>query len=217
MLCPDQATIATTRFFHSQDQHHFRARGESHLIGNTLVTTRNERYKGAANLVLFNAQVAEHVKGNPLPLAHQPQKKMLSAQLMVVEAPRFFLCQRQYVTCQFREPVVELDNQLSRSRVLDDPEKQMHERIGLRLVSCASRNVLPLEVIGKIRWRKAVIVTNAISRELAFVDQVADGDRIHLQKLCYFLGSHKLFHSGCVFAYSGLLCLIKCSLPVYHS
>src|SRR5207245_2802551 len=72
----------------------------------------------------------------------------------------------------------------------DDFEEQLQERIGIRLVSCASSNVLPLEVIGKIGPRKAVIVTNAISRELACVDQAADGDRINLQKRCYFLSSH---------------------------
>ena len=54
---------------------------------------------------------------------------------------------------------------------------------------------MPLEVILKIGWRKAVIGTNALSGKFAFVHQATDGDWINVEKLRYFLGSHEMFHA----------------------
>src|SRR5215469_14924184 len=130
MLGADRATPAATRFLHSQDQHHFGAWREGHLTDNTLVATRHERFKSVANLTLFDAQGAEHLSTNPFPLVHQSQKQMLGAELMALEVARFFLCLRQRLACQVREPVVELTNQLGRSRMLDDCEEQGDEPIG---------------------------------------------------------------------------------------
>src|SRR5215472_18420041 len=74
-----------------------------------------------------------------------------------------------------------------------------------------------MEVILKIRRRTAVFLTNAISRELSCVDQVADSGLINMQQCCYFLVSQKLFHSDCAFAFEGILHVITSSPSVYHS
>src|SRR6266446_3004009 len=119
---------------------------------------------------------------------------MLRANVIVLEALRFFLRQRQDMTGPFREPVESVKKfRWSRVFSLDYFPYQLGELIerivqaGVRLVSCTSRNALPLEVILKIRRRKAVIGTDAIGGEIAFTDQSADRDRINVQKLRYFL------------------------------
>jgi hypothetical protein len=48
--------MTLTRFLHSQDQDHFRARRHSNLIGSTLLVTHHERFKSGANPMLFDAQ-----------------------------------------------------------------------------------------------------------------------------------------------------------------
>jgi hypothetical protein len=87
MLCTSTATIAATRFLHSQDKHHFRAWGQFNLIGRTPLTAHHDRFKSAEHLMFFNAQLAEHLSTNTFLLAYQPQKKMPRADLMVLEAP----------------------------------------------------------------------------------------------------------------------------------
>src|SRR5258708_36059228 len=106
---------------------------------------------------------------------------MLGANVIVLEALRFFLRQRHDVTCSFCEPV-ESAKKLRGGRVFSlayYPPYQLSELIerivqaGVRLVSCTSRNALPLEVILKIRRRKAVIGTDAIGGGVAFTEQTA--------------------------------------------
>src|SRR6266699_3879902 len=127
---------------------------------------------------------------------------MLRANVIVLEALRFFLRQRQDVTCSFCEPVesakkLRWGRMFSLAYYFPYQLSELIERIvqaGVRLVSCTSRNALPLEVILKIRRRKAVIGTDTIGGEIAFTDQSADRDRSNVQKLGYFLGSHEMFH-----------------------
>src|SRR5260221_1126510 len=128
---------------------------------------------------------------------------MLRANIIVLEALCFFLRQRQDVTCSFCEPV-ESARKFRWGRVFSLTYyfpyqlSELIERIvqaGVRLVFCTSRNALPLEVILKIRRRKAVIGTDAIGGEIAFTDQSADRDRINVQKLRSLLCSHYMFHN----------------------
>src|SRR6266487_1227052 len=147
--------IEATCFIHSELNHLFRAWSESKLTENDTLAPSNDRFNGMTDLVDFDAQIAEHLRGNALPFAYQSQKKMLCADVVVLEVPRFFLRQRQNVTCSFGEQV-EATNKIRRS--------------------C----VLPLEVILKIGRGKAVIGTDTIGRKLAFVDQTANRDWINM-------------------------------------
>jgi len=189
-------------FIHGKLEHLFCARGQGHFTENDPLATPDDGFNGMTDLVYFDSQIGEHLSGNAFSFTEQSQEKMLRADRGMLEALRFFLCQRQDVTGPFREPVESVKKfRWSGVFSLDNLSKQLSElikrivRIGARLVLCMGSNTLPLEVILKIGWRKAVIGTNAIGGELAFVHQATDGDWINVEKLRYFLGSHEMFHA----------------------
>src|SRR5260370_29052596 len=115
---------------------------------------------------------------------------MLRANVIVLEALRFFLRQRQDMTGPFREPVESVKKfRWGRVFSLDYFPYQLGELIewivpaGVRLVSCTSRNALPLEIILKTRRSKAVIGTDAIGGQIAFTDHSLDRALINVPQV----------------------------------
>ncbi len=97
MLCANIVVIEASCFIYSKLDHLFCARGKGHFTKNDTPATPDDGFNSRTDLVDFDPQIAEHLSGNALPFTYQSQKKMLCADIIMLEALRFFLRQRQDV------------------------------------------------------------------------------------------------------------------------
>jgi hypothetical protein len=97
--------IKATSLSDGKLNHLFSTRGEADLARNNPLTTSNDSFNGVTYLAQFDTQVAQHLRGNTFTLTHKAEQKMLGANVTVLEAPRFFLGQRQHCASPLCEPV----------------------------------------------------------------------------------------------------------------
>src|SRR6266571_969945 len=110
--------IKSTSFIHGQLNHLFSAWRQAELAEHNAVATPNNMLNGLTYLLQFDTQVTQHLSGNAFAFAHQAEQKMLRANVIVVEAMRLFLGQRQHIACSLREFVESLTvHQIQRSSV----------------------------------------------------------------------------------------------------
>ena len=105
MLGADVMMIQAARFIDGQLDHLFGARRQADFAQHDAVAPPNNKFNGAANLVQFNAQITQYFGGNALALTHQTEQQMLGADVVVLEALRFFLGQAQHFPGSFCKPV----------------------------------------------------------------------------------------------------------------
>src|SRR5437764_13459741 len=115
----------STCFIHGELNDFFRTWGQSDFTENDPLTTPNNSTNSLTYPIDFDPQVAEYLRSNALSFAYQPQKQMLRANVAVLKVLRFFLRQRQNVTCSCGEQV-EAAKQIRGSGVfpLDDFPEQ---------------------------------------------------------------------------------------------
>ena len=71
------------------------ARREADFAHHRAVAAADDEFDGRAYLVQLNTEVGQHLRRYALALADQAQQQVLRANVVVVEAQRFFLGQRQ--------------------------------------------------------------------------------------------------------------------------
>ena len=78
---------------------------EADLAEDGAVATSNDELDRGADLVQLHAQVGKHLGGDAIAFAHQSEEDVLGADIVVVEAVGFFLCERQHAACALGELV----------------------------------------------------------------------------------------------------------------
>ncbi len=104
----DVVMVQATRFVDRQFDHLLGARRQANLAQDDPIAPTDDKFDGAANFIQFHAEVAQHLRGNPVALADEAQEQMLGADVVVVEALRFFLGETQDFAgslSKFFEPV----------------------------------------------------------------------------------------------------------------
>ncbi len=105
VFCSDIVMIQTTSFINGQLDHLFGAWSQTNFAQHDAVSTSNNKFNGAANLVQFNAQITQYFGGNALSLTYQTKQEMLGADIIVLEALRFFLSQAQNLSGSFGKSI----------------------------------------------------------------------------------------------------------------
>src|SRR5215831_364534 len=67
------------------------------------VTAPNDKFDRTADFVEFHTEIAEHLGRDPVALADQTQQQMLGADIIMVEALGFFLCEAQHLASPLRK------------------------------------------------------------------------------------------------------------------
>src|SRR5438067_1140079 len=73
------------------------ARREPNLADDHAIATADDELDGAANLVQLDAEIAQYLGGHTLALAHKAEQQVFSADVVVVEALSFFLCEHEHL------------------------------------------------------------------------------------------------------------------------
>src|SRR5579883_2646173 len=100
--------IQTTSFINSKLNHLFGSRGQTNLAKDDAVTTANNKFDGATNLVQLNAEIAKYFGRNTLALAYKTEQEVLRANIIVLEALRFLLSETQDFSgtlCKLIKPI----------------------------------------------------------------------------------------------------------------
>ena len=87
--------VQTARFIDRQFDHLFGTRRQANLPQDNPIAPTDDKFDGAANFIQFHAEVAQNLRGNPFALTDEAQEQMLGADVVVVEALRFFLGETQ--------------------------------------------------------------------------------------------------------------------------
>ena len=85
-----------TGFVDGQFDHTFGAGGQCRLPKRRAFSPSDGSLDGANDLDRLDTQLAQHLDGHPVFLAHQSQQQVLGSYVVVVEPERFFLRQRQH-------------------------------------------------------------------------------------------------------------------------
>ena len=85
--------IQAASFIHSQLDHLFGTRSQTDFAKDDAVSTANNKFNGAANLIQFNAQITQYFCSNAFTLAYKTEKKVFCTNIVVLEALGFLLSQ----------------------------------------------------------------------------------------------------------------------------
>ena len=109
MLGADKVVPHAPGFFEGKLDHLLDPRGRDDLLNSdSLIATQN-RLDDLANSVNVNAQVSQHVSGQPIVLPQQTKKEMLGADIAVAGTLGFFLGEREHPLGAFGEPLEWVD------------------------------------------------------------------------------------------------------------
>ena len=120
MLRADVVVIQAPRLIDSELDDLLGTRCEADLADGGAVTPADDELNGGAHLAQLDAEVCQHLGGDPVALAYQAEEQVLRADVIVVETLRLFLRQRQYPASPLRE-FVEPICHLTYSLALDPP------------------------------------------------------------------------------------------------
>src|SRR5437660_5615809 len=85
--------MEASRFIDGKLHHALGTWGQTDFAGHEVISTANDAFDGLARLFEIDTQAREHFTGNTIPLTKQAKQKVLGADVVVVEALRFFLCE----------------------------------------------------------------------------------------------------------------------------
>src|SRR5207248_9669493 len=80
-----------------------RARRQPDIASNCAITTANDEFDSAANLVELDTKIAEHFCRNAFTFAYKAQQQMLGANVIVVKALGLLLRKLQDFACPLGE------------------------------------------------------------------------------------------------------------------
>src|SRR5215472_13286423 len=103
MLGADVVMVETPSLIHRQLDHLLGTRGQTNISQHNTVTTPNDKFDRTADFVEFHTEIAEHLGRDPVALADQTQQQMLGADIIMVEALGFFLCEAQHLASPLRK------------------------------------------------------------------------------------------------------------------
>ena len=105
VLGADIVVAHEARLVDGQLNHPLGAGGQGGLAKGRAFAAADCALDGADNLAGLHAQLAQNLDGNAVFLAHKAEQQMLGADIVVVEAQRFFLGQRQNATRTLGEAI----------------------------------------------------------------------------------------------------------------
>ena len=97
MLGADVVVVEAPRLVDRELDHLLGARGQADLAHDHRLAAADDELDRRAHLGQLHAQVAEDARGDAVALAHQPEQQVLGADVVVVEALRLLLRQRQHL------------------------------------------------------------------------------------------------------------------------
>jgi hypothetical protein len=78
-------------FVDRQLDHLLGARGKADVSNDRALTSANDKFDGASHLGKFDAKIGQHFRCHAFAFSNEPKKKVLSTDVIVVKALRFFL------------------------------------------------------------------------------------------------------------------------------
>ena len=105
VLSPDVMVVESTCFIDRQLDDLLRARREANLTNDHRIATPDDELNGAANFRKLNAHVRQNAGGDSITLPNEAKEKVLGPNIVVIEAVRFLLSQRQDFARALCEPV----------------------------------------------------------------------------------------------------------------
>ena len=105
VLRADVGVAQPSRFVDGEFDHFLRARREADLTAALTVAATDDELDRRTDFVQLHSEVGEHLGGDAVAFADQPEQQMLGADVVVVEALSLFLSQRQDTARPFRELV----------------------------------------------------------------------------------------------------------------
>ena len=102
VLGADVVVVQPPRLVHRQLDHLLGARRQADLADHHRLAAPDDELDRGADLGQLDAQVVEHAGGDAVAFAHQTEQEMLGADVVVVEALRFFLSQSQHLAAPAR-------------------------------------------------------------------------------------------------------------------
>ncbi len=87
--------VQAVSFIHSEFDHFFGAWGEANFTKNNAISTPNNKFNGATNLVQLNTEVTQNFSGDTLAFAHKTEQQMFCPDVVVLKALGLFLSEAQ--------------------------------------------------------------------------------------------------------------------------
>ena len=103
VLRADVAVVEAARLFDGELDDLLGARRQANLAADRLLAAADDELDGRADLAQLDAEVVEHLGGDAIALADEAEEQMLRADVVVVEALRFFLGEGQDSARSLRE------------------------------------------------------------------------------------------------------------------
>ncbi len=100
--------VQALSFIHSEFDHFFGAWGEANFPKNNAISTTYNSFNGIANLVQFDAEVAQYFGGDSFSFTYKTEQEMFGADVIMLEALGFFLSETQDLPgplCELVKPV----------------------------------------------------------------------------------------------------------------
>src|SRR5436305_14110058 len=97
--------VEMSRFINSEFQHMLGAWCETDFTRHEPIPTANDAFDGLASPLEIDTQAREHVTGHAFSLPDQAKQEMLGADVVVLEALRFFLSDLHDFSSSLGEPV----------------------------------------------------------------------------------------------------------------
>src|SRR5579864_1424531 len=108
MLGADIVMVQATSFVDGQLNHLFGTWGETYLAEYDAVSTSNNKFNGATNLIQLDAKVTQYFCRDTFSFAHQAKQKMFCPDVIVLEALGLFLGKAQDAPgplCELIKPI----------------------------------------------------------------------------------------------------------------
>ena len=105
VLGADVAVVEPARLFDGELDDLLGARRQANLAGHRLLAAADDEFDGGADLVELDAEVVEDLGGYTVAFANEAEEQVLGANVVVVEALGFFLCEGQNAARSFRKLV----------------------------------------------------------------------------------------------------------------
>ena len=96
MLGPDVVVIEASRLVDGELDHFLGTRREADFAEHGAVPAADDELDRGADFAQLDSEVREHFGGDPVALADQSEQQVLGADVVVIEALRFFLRQCQH-------------------------------------------------------------------------------------------------------------------------
>jgi len=91
MFCSNVMMVQAVSFIYSEFDHFFGAWSEANFTKNNAISTTYHSFNSFANLVQFDAEVAQYFGGDPFSFTYKTEQEVFGADVIVLEALGFFL------------------------------------------------------------------------------------------------------------------------------